>query len=103
MTVGARGGAHARVRDAGARGVAPVSPAAPRPPAGTGSRSGTPELSQTGGPFMRIRIITKTEPAGRIVYRDESRRARRRVLAPPLGLAGVENDPGEPHIVRSID
>ncbi|MGW7299344.1 MULTISPECIES: hypothetical protein [unclassified Streptomyces] len=52
---------------------------------------------------MRIRIITKTEPAGRIVYRDESRRARRRVLAPPLGLAGVENDPGEPHIVRSID
>ncbi|WP_328874770.1 hypothetical protein OHT76_34505 [Streptomyces sp. NBC_00287] len=53
---------------------------------------------------MQIRIITKTKPAGRLVYRDDLRRVRRRnVPAPPLGLAGVDNDPGEFHIVRSID
>ncbi|CCK26401.1 hypothetical protein BN159_2022 [Streptomyces davaonensis JCM 4913] len=52
---------------------------------------------------MQIRIITKTRPAGRLVYQDEARRVRRRALAPPLGLAGVDNEPGEPHIVRSID
>lgn len=26
-----------------------------------------------------------------------------RVPAPPLGLAGVDDEPGEPHIVRGID
>ncbi|MGV9452944.1 hypothetical protein [Streptomyces sp. NPDC003635] len=54
---------------------------------------------------MQIRIITKTKPAGRLVYRDDAaRRSRRRAApAPPLGLAGVDNDPAELHIVRSID
>ncbi|MBC2905232.1 hypothetical protein [Streptomyces cupreus] len=53
---------------------------------------------------MQIRIITKTKPAGRLVYRDDRRRVRRPAgLAPPLGLAGVDNDPAEFHIVRSID
>ncbi|MER7572273.1 hypothetical protein ACFVP3_32320 [Streptomyces sp. NPDC057806] len=53
---------------------------------------------------MQIRIITKTKPAGRLVYRDETRRVRRRsAVPPPLGLAGVDDDPAELHIVRSID
>ncbi|MER6673363.1 hypothetical protein [Streptomyces sp. NPDC000983] len=53
---------------------------------------------------MQIRIITKTKPAGRLVYRHESRRVRLRAApAPPLGLAGVDDDPAELHIVRSID
>ncbi|CAL9375154.1 hypothetical protein SUDANB145_00951 [Streptomyces sp. enrichment culture] len=34
---------------------------------------------------------------------EDQRRERERTPAPPLVLAGVEDDPGEWHIVRGID
>ncbi|MEV0170039.1 hypothetical protein AB0I00_02770 [Streptomyces sp. NPDC050803] len=54
---------------------------------------------------MQIRIIRKRKPAVWLLYRDDSRRGRQPIAqaAPPLGLAGVDDDPAEFHIVRSID
>ncbi|MBD0841723.1 MULTISPECIES: hypothetical protein [unclassified Streptomyces] len=53
---------------------------------------------------MQIRIIRKRKPGVWLLYRDTERRSRRPVAqAPRLGLAGVDDDPAEFHIVRSID
>ncbi|MFI1002072.1 hypothetical protein ACIP10_15765 [Streptomyces galbus] len=54
---------------------------------------------------MYVRIITETRPSGWLLYAEEAPRERRQ---PPLpvpwwGLAGVEDDPAESHIVRGID
>ncbi|MEU1203175.1 hypothetical protein ABZ446_44185 [Streptomyces sp. NPDC005813] len=54
---------------------------------------------------MYVRIITATEPAGRLLY-EEQPRGERHVLPAPrprLVLAGVDDDPAEFHIVRGID
>ncbi|MEU9212881.1 hypothetical protein AB0D27_34410 [Streptomyces sp. NPDC048415] len=54
---------------------------------------------------MYVRIITATEPSGRLLYEEEPRKERYASVAPRpwLGLAGVDDDPGEFHIVRGID
>ncbi|MFF8971226.1 hypothetical protein [Streptomyces sp. NPDC014995] len=53
---------------------------------------------------MYVRIITETQPTGLLLYADDSLERRRQPTPPPrLGLAGVEDDPAEPHIVRGID
>ncbi|MFC8520950.1 hypothetical protein [Streptomyces sp. NPDC057257] len=53
---------------------------------------------------MYIRIITETKPTGWLLYEEEPRRERQpNAPVPWLGLAGVEEDPRELHIVRGID
>ncbi|MFK4121205.1 MULTISPECIES: hypothetical protein [Streptomyces] len=55
---------------------------------------------------MYVRIITETRPSGWLLYAEETSERRQLPLALPvpwLGLAGVEDDPAEPHIVRGID
>ncbi|MGW7065598.1 hypothetical protein ACWGII_11130 [Streptomyces sp. NPDC054855] len=56
---------------------------------------------------MHVRIFTATEPSGRFLYEDSRPRDRFPRTAAPvppwLGLAGAEDDPTEPHIVRGID
>ncbi|MFC7266989.1 MULTISPECIES: hypothetical protein [Streptomyces] len=54
---------------------------------------------------MYVRIITATEPSGRILYAEEPRGERKPATAPRPwpGLAGVDDDPAEFHIVRGID
>ncbi|MGI5459269.1 hypothetical protein ACQEWB_40045 [Streptomyces sp. CA-249302] len=53
---------------------------------------------------MYIRIITETRPTGWLLYEEEARRDRQAPASTPwLGLAGVEEDPRELHIVRGID
>ncbi|MCX4996795.1 hypothetical protein [Streptomyces longwoodensis] len=57
---------------------------------------------------MYVRIITETRPSGWLLYAEETPERRQPSLplalpVPRLGLAGVEDDPAEPHIVRGID
>ncbi|MGW7608716.1 hypothetical protein ACWGKW_15875 [Streptomyces sp. NPDC054766] len=54
---------------------------------------------------MYVRIITATEPSGRLLYEEEPPWERSAVAVgrPWLGLAGVDDDPAEFHIVRGID
>ncbi|MFD7707396.1 hypothetical protein ACFV6E_22485 [Streptomyces sp. NPDC059785] len=54
---------------------------------------------------MHVRIITAAQPSGWLLYEEESRpeRPAATVPAPWLGLAGVDDDPAEFHIVRGID
>jgi hypothetical protein len=54
---------------------------------------------------MYVRIITATDPSGRLLYEEEPRRERHTAAAPRHwpGLAGVDEDPAEFHIVRGID
>ncbi|MFF1450252.1 hypothetical protein ACFVYF_19245 [Streptomyces sp. NPDC058274] len=54
---------------------------------------------------MYVRIITATEPSGRLLYEENPRRERQSASTPVprLSLAGVEDDPAEFHIVRGID
>ncbi|WP_405794652.1 hypothetical protein [Streptomyces longwoodensis] len=57
---------------------------------------------------MYVRIITETRPSGWLLYAEETPERRQPSLplalpVPRLELAGVEDDPAEPHIVRGID
>ncbi|MFC7220686.1 hypothetical protein ACFQLX_21355 [Streptomyces polyrhachis] len=54
---------------------------------------------------MYVRIITATDPSGRLLYEEEPRRDQSTAAAPPPWpeLAGVDEDPAEFHIVRGID
>ncbi|MFI0965109.1 hypothetical protein ACH4S8_27490 [Streptomyces sp. NPDC021080] len=54
---------------------------------------------------MYVRIITATEPGGRLLYAEEPHRELLAAASarPWPALAGVDDDPAESHIVRGID